>query len=74
MHFVFVIVFVFVFVFVFVCVFVIVIVIADVIFFPMMHKVFGLTWFCDDLKAPDWKCWSDDGQTDKQTDKQNFNL
>ena len=40
-HFVFVIFFVFVFVFV--CVFVIVIVIPDVIFFPMMHKVFGLT-------------------------------
>lgn len=41
---------VFVFVFVFVCAFVIVTVIADVIFFPLMHNVLGLTWFCDDLK------------------------
>ena len=35
----------FVFVFVFVSVFVIVIVIADVILFPMMYTMWGLTWF-----------------------------
>ena len=28
-------------------------------------NVWVLTWFCDDLKAWDWKCWSDDGQTDR---------
>ena len=54
----------------FLCVFVTVIVIADVIFFPMMHNVLGLTWFCDDLKAPDWKCWSDDVQNDRRTEFQ----
>ena len=37
--------------------------------FPIMHNMLGLTWFCDDLKAPDWKCWSDDGQTNRQTDR-----
>ena len=42
-HFVFVIVFVFVFVFFFVCVFLIVIVIADVILFPMMYNLWGVT-------------------------------
>ena len=62
--------FVFVFVFVFVCVFVIVIVIADVILYPMMYNMLGPTWFWDDLKALDWKCWSDDVRTDKQTDRQ----
>ena len=41
----FVIVIVFFFVFVFVSVFVIVIVIADVILFPMMYTMWGLTWF-----------------------------
>ena len=59
--------FVFVFVFVFVCVFVIVIVIADVILYPMMYNMLGPTWFWDDLKALDWKCWSDDVQTYRQT-------
>ena len=58
-----IIVFVFVFVFAFVCVFVIIVVIVEVIFFPMMHSMWGVTWFW--LKALDWKCWSDDGQTDR---------
>ena len=57
-----------VFVFVFVCVFVIVIVIADVILYPMMYNMLGPTWFWDDLKALDWKCWSDDVQTDRRTE------
>ena len=62
------IVFVFVFVFVFVSVFVIVI--ADVILFPMMYTMWGLTWFWDDLKAIYWKYWSDYVRTDKQTEFQ----
>ena len=72
-HFVFVIVIVnvivFVFVFVFLCVFVIVIVMADVLLFPMMHDMSGLTWFWDDLKGLYWKSWSDDGQMGKLTNK-----
>ena len=39
------------FVFVFVWVFVI----ADVILYPMMYNMLGLTLFWDDLKALDWK-------------------
>ena len=38
-----IIVFVFVFVFAFVCVFVIIVVIVEVIFFPMMHSMWGVT-------------------------------
>ena len=47
-------VFVFVFIFVSVFVFVIVIVVADVLLFPMMFNMWGLS--CDDLKALCWKC------------------
>ena len=64
------IVFVIVFVFVFVFVSVFVIVIADVILFPMMYNMWGLTWFWDDLKAPYWKCGSDYLRTNKQTEFQ----
>ena len=62
---------VFVFVFFFVFVFVNVIIIADVILFPMMYDMI-LTWFWDDLKAPDWKWQSDYIEMDKWTNKLNF--
>ena len=45
-------------------------VIADVLLFPMMYNMWGLTWFWDDLKTLYWKCWSDDGQSINQSDKQ----
>ena len=44
-------------------------VIANVLLFPMMYNMWGLTWFWDDLKALYWKCWSDDGMTDRHTDR-----
>ena len=46
-----------------------IIVVADVILFSMMYNMWCLTWFGDDLKAIYWKYWSDDGQTNKQTNR-----
>ena len=40
---------------------------ADVILFPIMYNMWGLTWFWDDLKALYWKYWSDDGRTDRSS-------
>ena len=32
---------------------------------PTVYNMWGLTWFWDDLKAIEQKCWSDDVQTDR---------
>ena len=47
-----------------------IIVIADVILFPMVYNMWALTWFWDDLKALDWKQWSDYVRTNRQTEFQ----
>ena len=57
----------FVFVFVFLCLFVIVL-------FPMTYIIWGLTWFLDDLKGQDWKCWSDYGPKDRLSEFQLVDL
>ena len=44
-------------------------VITDVLLFPIMCNMWGLIWFWDHLKALYWKCQSDDGTSDKQTDR-----
>ena len=37
---------------------------------PTVYNMWGLTWFWDDLKAIERKCWSDDVQTDRHTEFQ----
>ena len=44
-------------------------IIADVILFPTMCNIWGMTGSWDELKGPTWKCGSDYGQDNRQTNR-----